>query len=381
MRINRIQDSMRMMYHDMGHFRYNQASWAANYCLNRKMFTCGKQPYVVTGLGGVRNALNNKRAFYKPYPYGEIKFVEPEEVEKIVADGHTPPSNSASSGVYESLLRRSTAALSKFPQYTCKGIETTERIVTMAPVGVRKVTDLTFDVSVGLIPHPQKKDKGGEDAAFVASDICCMGVSDGVGEMATLGVNPRLFAQQLMEKAEAVARITPLEEGPEGGVRRAMHLMAEGLRFVGRYGSATTIIASMDREGKYLGIANMGDCTLCVLRRTGESFIKTIVLRTKEKQHSFNCPHQLSCFPLPQDYAQCEGHGLNSLVDRLRNLSVDVEDHPTEADTYSVPLIEGDLILAGSDVSLCVGVLAVAGTHTNTHTLIQVYSTICGKKS
>jgi serine/threonine protein phosphatase PrpC len=57
-----------------------------------------------------------------------------------------------------------------------------------------------------MIPHPAKVDKGGEDAFFIAESGLCVGVADGVGGWAEVGVDPGLYSSELMQRAEDTAR-------------------------------------------------------------------------------------------------------------------------------------------------------------------------------
>merc|ERR1712072_198278 len=55
-----------------------------------------------------------------------------------------------------------------------------------------------FDCGSYVIPHPQKQEKGGEDAHFYCSgraNSLTMGVADGVSGWSSDGVDPALYAQ------------------------------------------------------------------------------------------------------------------------------------------------------------------------------------------
>lgn len=47
------------------------------------------------------------------------------------------------------------------------------------------------------MPHPKKKDKGGEDAYFISADDSLVGMADGVGGWNKKGVDPALFSNEL----------------------------------------------------------------------------------------------------------------------------------------------------------------------------------------
>ena len=55
-------------------------------------------------------------------------------------------------------------------------------------------------------------------------------------------------------------------------------------------GSCTALVALV-REGR-LYVSNLGDSGMMVLRKS-KTKVAQIVYRTKEQQHSFNCPFQL----------------------------------------------------------------------------------------
>lgn len=69
---------------------------------------------------------------------------------------------------------------------------------------------MRLDSAVVMIPHPQKADRGGEDAFFISDSGMAVGVADGVGGWAEVGVDPGLYSRELMEHAnEASQRISP----------------------------------------------------------------------------------------------------------------------------------------------------------------------------
>ena len=48
-----------------------------------------------------------------------------------------------------------------------------------------------------MIPHIEKRDKGGEDAYVVTDDTSLIAVADGVGGWNRKGVDPALFSNEL----------------------------------------------------------------------------------------------------------------------------------------------------------------------------------------
>lgn len=61
------------------------------------------------------------------------------------------------------------------------------------------------------LPHPAKAATGGEDAHFICSDEQAIGVADGVGGWADVGVNAGLFAQELISNS-----VRAVQEEPKG---------------------------------------------------------------------------------------------------------------------------------------------------------------------
>lgn len=134
---------------------------------------------------------------------------------------------------------------------------------------------LTFRTGIVCIPHPEKADKGGEDAFFIQKNA--LGVFDGVGGWASIGVDAGLYSKEL-------ARLTAnyiVDEGPAAVVEALKHA-TDNNRAIG---SSTACVVGLD--GAHLIGVNVGDSGLIVIRDGA------IVYRTTEQQHYFNCPYQI----------------------------------------------------------------------------------------
>lgn len=59
------------------------------------------------------------------------------------------------------------------------------------------------------MPHPEKEETGGEDAHFICEEEQVIGVADGVGGWADVGVNAGLYARELMSNAVQAIREVP----------------------------------------------------------------------------------------------------------------------------------------------------------------------------
>ena len=161
-----------------------------------------------------------------------------------------------------------------------------------------------------MIPHPAKVDKGGEDAFFICDACGCLGVADGVGGWAEIGVDPGLYSRELMCNAQVAVGEVPA--GPDRP-QRALEL-AHGR--TGARGSATACIICV-HEGQ-LHASNLGDRGFMVVR-DGE-----LAFRSPQQQHEFNFPYQIG--------------SADSMADM-----------PSAAQRFSLEVAPGDIIVAATD--------------------------------
>ncbi|KAJ9167503.1 hypothetical protein P3X46_022151 [Hevea brasiliensis] len=176
----------------------------------------------------------------------------------------------------------------------------------LSPVG----SEVSFCVGTHLIPHPNKIERGGEDAFFVSKyNGGVIAVADGVSGWAEQNVDPSLFPQELMANASCLVGDEEVNDDPKILLRKA-HAATSST------GSATVIVAMLERNG-LLKIANVGDCGLRVVRG-GQ-----MIFSTPTQEHYFDCPYQLSSEMVGQTY-------LDAMVS-------------------SMELMEGDTIVMGSD--------------------------------
>nr|POE66337.1 putative protein phosphatase 2c 26 [Quercus suber] len=171
-------------------------------------------------------------------------------------------------------------------------------------------SEVSFCVGTHLIPHPNKVERGGEDAFFVSNyNGGAIAVADGVSGWAEQNVDPSLFPKELMANASNLVGDEEVNNDPQILLRKA-HAATSST------GSATVIVAMLERNG-ILKIASVGDCGLRVIRE-GQ-----IIFSTSPQEHYFDCPYQLSSEVVGQTY-------LDAMVS-------------------SVELMEGDTIVMGSD--------------------------------
>mmetsp|Transcript_68352 Transcript_68352/g.123182 ORF Transcript_68352/g.123182 Transcript_68352/m.123182 type:complete len:1297 (-) Transcript_68352:133-4023(-) len=181
--------------------------------------------------------------------------------------------------------------------------------------------------------HVLKKAAGAcEDAHFI--DAHGLGVADGVGcmvQFASYGINAAAYAAELMEFAAAALKPDGVAACTEGSdcESRAAAAMSSAETSAKAYGASTITVLAM--EGDRIGVANLGDSGFMLLRKGTRGM--TVVHRSEEQQHSWNCPYQLTRLP-------------PALLNRFPKLSLDTAG---DSERYSATVKEGDLILMFSD--------------------------------
>ncbi|CAJ2646359.1 unnamed protein product [Trifolium pratense] len=159
------------------------------------------------------------------------------------------------------------------------------------------------------LPHPDKEATGGEDAHFICTDEQAIGVADGVGGWADVGINAGLYAQELVSNS-----VKAIQEEPKGSFN-PVRVLEKAHSNTKAKGSSTACIIALTDEA--LNAINLGDSGFIVIR--GGS----IVFKSPVKQHGFNFPYQLE--------------------------SGNAGDHPSSAEVFTVPVASGDVIVAGTD--------------------------------
>nr|GEX46080.1 probable protein phosphatase 2C 55 [Tanacetum cinerariifolium] len=159
------------------------------------------------------------------------------------------------------------------------------------------------------LPHPDKEDTGGEDAHFICSDEQAIGVADGVGGWADLGIDAGKYARELMSNS-----VSAVQDEPKGSVDPARVLDKAYINTKAK-GSSTACIVALTNQG--LNAINLGDSGFMIVRDG------CTVFRSPAQQHDFNFTYQLE-------------NGSNS-------------DLPSSGQVFSIPVAPGDVIVAGTD--------------------------------
>ncbi|CAK9142820.1 unnamed protein product [Ilex paraguariensis] len=159
------------------------------------------------------------------------------------------------------------------------------------------------------LPHPEKEETGGEDAHFICPDEQVIGVADGVGGWADLGVNAGIYARELMSNS-----VNAIQEEPKGSVDPA-RVLEKAYSSTKAKGSSTACIIALTDQG--LHAINLGDSGFMVVRDG------CTVFRSPVQQHDFNFTYQLE-----------SGNG---------------GDLPSSGQVFTIPVAPGDVIIAGTD--------------------------------
>lgn len=134
----------------------------------------------------------------------------------------------------------------------------------------------SFEFGNCLIPHPDKADRGGEDGFFINDELNALGVADGVGSWYYRGVDPGIYARELMQLTEATI---------QAGQRDPVKVLRQAYEGNKEQGTATACVAILN-DGQ-LNSVNVGDSGFIVIREGQVVQSRQITI------HSFNFPFQL----------------------------------------------------------------------------------------
>ena len=118
-----------------------------------------------------------------------------------------------------------------------------------------------FVTGTANIPHPDKVEKGGEDALSHTKNMLC--VADGVGSWNNCGVDPGLWSKQLVKNIRK--KLTG-----RGGSKKYLSdpsaLMNDAVQMGDQRGSSTIVITTLDKRRGVLYGANLGDSGYMIVR-------------------------------------------------------------------------------------------------------------------
>lgn len=162
-----------------------------------------------------------------------------------------------------------------------------------------------------------------------------IGLADGVGGWSQQGIDSSAFSWTLVkcifDEGTVNSRLDP---------KSTLSMCVDKIqrKFTSLYGSSTAVVAKIHASRpthtdsvsvvQFEGI-NLGDSGFAIFRKSlnsgpAENESWSVVLASKEQQHAFNCPFQVS--PVPS-----------------------MSDHPSNGDSYVFEARTGDIILVASD--------------------------------
>eukprot|EP00879_Flechtneria_rotunda_P014057 GHRR01014685.1.p1 GENE.GHRR01014685.1~~GHRR01014685.1.p1 ORF type:complete len:387 (+),score=182.21 GHRR01014685.1:590-1750(+) len=175
-------------------------------------------------------------------------------------------------------------------------------------------TWLVMQSGAAMLPHPDKAHKGGEDSFFIADHQAAIGVADGVGGWAEIGVDAGAYARLLMVNAKEAAEAAANDLA--AGALSSQKILESAFYCTNVQGSSTACVIVLN--GKMLSASNLGDSGFVLVRNGQPKF------QCPQQQHNFNFPFQLG--------------------------SADsMSDQPQAAMRFDLELEPGDIIVTGSD--------------------------------
>ncbi|XP_071731482.1 probable protein phosphatase 2C 55 [Rutidosis leptorrhynchoides] len=159
------------------------------------------------------------------------------------------------------------------------------------------------------LPHPEKEETGGEDAHFICRDEQAIGVADGVGGWADLGIDAGKYARELMNNS-----VSAVQDEPKGSVDPA-RVLEKAYTKTKAQGSSTACIIALSNQG--LNAINLGDSGFMIVRHG------CTIFRSPAQQHDFNFTYQLE--------------------------NASHSDLPSSGQVFSISVAPGDVIIAGTD--------------------------------
>ncbi|KAK9265717.1 hypothetical protein L1049_025311 [Liquidambar formosana] len=198
------------------------------------------------------------------------------------------------------------------PDVSFDGSSRNEQISNSVDSSDRTIHDRTLKLLSGscYLPHPDKEETGGEDAHFICVDEQAIGVADGVGGWADVGVDAGVFARELMSHT-----VNAIQEEPKGSIDPARVLEKAHSSTKAKGSSTACIIALTEQQG--IHAINLGDSGFMVVRDG------CTVFESPVQQHGFNFTYQLE-----------SGYG---------------GDLPSSGQVFTIPVAPGDVIIAGTD--------------------------------
>ncbi|CAI9103997.1 OLC1v1002599C1 [Oldenlandia corymbosa var. corymbosa] len=141
------------------------------------------------------------------------------------------------------------------------------------------IEELLLTSGAAVLPYPSKALTGGEDAYFISGKNW-LGVADGVGQWSFEGIDPGVYARELMENCKKI-----VSEGNGSWRPTPVEILRLSVAESQSPGSATVLVAHFD--GQALHVVNIGDSGFLVLRNGN------VYKKSSPMSHEFNFPLQI----------------------------------------------------------------------------------------
>lgn len=167
------------------------------------------------------------------------------------------------------------------------------------------------------MPHPEKVDKGGEDALFANEKV--LSVADGVGGWTQQGIDPAIYSRKLCTNVETFSNQEwrEVKKDPKQLIKFAWENNQED-------GSSTLVVATLPEDGNKIFTSYIGDSSYMIMRPSSTNNQKSeLLFKSEPQQKGFNFPYQL-------------GWGQNG-------------DHPKMSISFAHTVETGDIVILGSD--------------------------------
>ncbi|KAJ4980954.1 hypothetical protein NE237_031791 [Protea cynaroides] len=170
---------------------------------------------------------------------------------------------------------------------------------------------LKLIMGCSYLPKENGSNPKGEDSHFICEKEQVFGIADGVGGWAKKGIDAGIYARELMFNSAMAVQ----SDGLKGSVD-PLTVLKEAYSNTKALGSSTACIVAL-KDDNCLHFANVGDSGFLLIR--GDR----VIYKSQPQQRGFNCPFQL-------------GNNVKS-------------DRPSSAFEFRVEIMDGDIIVAGTD--------------------------------
>jgi len=186
-----------------------------------------------------------------------------------------------------------------------------------------------------------KDNRSCEDACFNTERA--LGVADGVSGWAKYGISSNEFSSQLIKYCASEIK-QDLRKDEEKAQIDLGNVLSKAYEKITAVGSSTVSMVAIN-DNTMVGL-NLGDSGFVCFSKIEGIYVNNGV--SKEQQHDFNTPFQLSRLPTEQDTVGINEEDLLELKEIIAQNRL-CADPPCAADKYTLPIHEDDIVILGTD--------------------------------